>query len=189
MRASCPFLSHISCKMVPDANLRLVELGVEKLRDDVEATCSWACQSRSNVAPGLGKVWREAHQTVTGENVGLSEEPELEEEAEEEGDNKPCRDAGVCVCSEAGLRLKRCRNEFLRRMKSTFNTKNLKTQLELGQVAVRFSDTADTEGGEHALLLHVALMSWSPYKPTFQVLEEVAGAPAAPDHIVAKVTV
>ena len=143
--------------------------------------CAWAGASRkTNVGPCLEEAWAEQHQTVMHNMcppVGVAGAM-----------SSVCRDAGICICSVQGRRLYRFRNALLRQMKASFKEPSKRNLLAEGFVVAHLScisgpmedgpDSGPGEGGMHDLWLHVGLQYFSPYRPTYHILQKVD----SPDH-------
>lgn len=144
----------------------------------------WAYSSKaSNLSTHLQESWGSMHKTILEEDC-----PAMPGRA---AGPTQCRVAGKCLCSEAGKKLVKFKNRFLAAMKKTFQKGSLpRDLLQDGSILVHFKG-APARGDYEAIVgqdnpfcdrrLHIGLMKWSPYKPTFMEVEEVSAPDGAAD--------
>ena len=168
LQQALPVLQRHDIKRVAEGAFPVFELQNKKLQEIATQLCSWSCGNRStNFGPGLDKLWHDLHRTV---DTGLSLQGESEEDIQELS-LKPsiCREAGVCLCTGQGLLLKRCRDEVLKKLKSSFSLKASKDLLLDGHIFLKITEVVE-EGDADPIVnwYHISLMSLSPYQPTLQ---------------------
>ena len=166
-----PALRRYSLKLVPIGRHTVLELTPDQIQQRATRLASWACGQRgSNVGSNLDRLWAERHQTIT--------EPSASQAEHGQHPSSKCADAGVCLCTGAGLGLKQLHNALLRMMKRRFQGK-AKQELADGLYTLRlFADRASEDSalpaaeGSHdeEHILHLSLMYWKPYRPTFHKL-------------------
>ena len=134
---------------------------------------AWAAQhpKATNVAEKLGAEWSELHQLVMANSCRALTTAEDQQHSR-------CLDAGRCLCGGEGLTLYRMRNRFLRCVKNAFHLPSLKTALTQGLVVMQsISDMViggDAPDVGEEVWLHIGLMYFKPYRPTFHRLRRVA---------------
>eukprot|EP00971_Amphidinium_carterae_P068578 1357809-Amphidinium_carterae.3 len=151
---------------IPGGDLYIMEMEPDSIQQ-ATAAMAWSSQMRSNLGMDLSEVWEKHHHMV---------KPDAHKSTQSKAAvpcNKKCFQAGMCICSSAGRMLSRMHARFLALMKETFQSSEQKQLLGAGKVVVHLQ--ADGEGCQH--WWSVALMYWSPYRPTMQVLSAM-DAPA-----------
>ena len=171
-----PVLRRHSLRAVPQGGLHFFELLPDLGLTAAEKVASWASSTRSsNFGPALDKLWGDLHQTI---DEGLSV-PEGGEQEEVKFKPSRCQEAGLCLCTGRGLSLFRCRNQMLRALKTHFVTKTEKAALSSGCVVLQLQSFLEANLSEAVdapaepageLWLHIGSHSWSPYRPTFQLM-------------------
>ena len=158
---------------IPDASGHTVSLPAMS-EPNVTSALAWASQNRStNLALTLEKAWEDSHKVILEDQC-----PTVPVQAGEQ--TTPCRRAGTCLCSESGKQLKRMANRLLALMKEQFPNRHKKALLTEGKVVVHIGNAGACDQHEGVappatdLWLHVGHMSWSPYQPTFTVLQRLA---------------
>lgn len=146
--------------------------------DMVSKVSAWVSASKtSNLPHCLDQLWAETHEL-------LVEDAAAPVADRNHADNE-CKRVGMCLCSEDGRRLRAFRNCFLQAMKRVFAVGSTqRARLLEGYVVAHIvhepsadeakQDDPESEKGLH-LWLHIGLMFLSPYRPTFMVVECVAG--------------
>eukprot|EP00971_Amphidinium_carterae_P331882 6465706-Amphidinium_carterae.2 len=158
-----PVLKRQHFKLVPDQKLCVLEWVPDKLQEQASKTCSVACQDNW-FGPALDKLWRELHYTIQ-EPIDTEQPKEEDDEVET---STTCNAAGICLCTEVGKKLNKCRNLLLRVMKELFKTQQRRDMLAKGGACIAFKRVSNTtHAEEHQVLwFHVAMMYWKPYRPT-----------------------
>ena len=147
---------------------------------DVEKAVSWANRHAhaSGLAARLETQWGELHHTVSDADDGRSGRPDAA------STESKCIEAGICLCSEDGQKLGKRANKFLNYIKLLCNARRgFRADLAHGFIVVRlFGWPSDYEAffrddsGIIDIWLHIGLMYWPPYEPTFMVVEPVGHA-------------
>ena len=167
-----PALQRYGVRILPVGTFTLLELVLDHVEHRALKLSSWSCAQRgSNIGVSLDSVWERAHQNVQEPTRG-AEEAKPEETAQ----SSPCQEAGVCLCTGPGLALKKLRNSLLRQMKRLFKGAS-RQELEDGWFCLRLFIDEEQDSTEilqplptEEHFLHVALMYWKPYRPTFHKL-------------------
>lgn len=163
--------------------------------DSVASSASWAHASKaSNLSTSLKDAWSAMHKTLLEEEcqpcVSTVESP------------SPCWEAGMCICSVQGQKLKRLCNRFKAAMKVAFpvNSKE-KGLLVDGSIVARvhgswvvddFEAMLQMTEFERTIYLHIGLMYLSPYRPTMLVVEpapDLAETSASPHRMYVKASI
>ena len=135
----------------------------------------WTWANKNLHASGLAvRGWRSSHLPIMdpGGGAGTPERPSTK-----------CCNAGVSLCSEDGRALEARATRFLSYVKLMCRTRNgFRKDLGDGILVVRligmpgeFEDFLSEEGGIVDQWLHIRLMYWSPYEPTFICVEPTEG--------------
>ena len=165
MQATLPVLRRHGLKQVPMSGVTFFELESKPLHSSAMQVCSWMAGNRlTNFGPALDKWWMELHKAV---DTGLMEP------ASNAVSLKPgrCQEAGICLCSQEGRQLLRCRNQLLKALKASFQVKKDKALLGDGHMFFKLTQSkAVEEEEETSLWFHISRVSWSPYKPTLQIV-------------------
>jgi len=140
---------------------------------DIEHALFWAAgNSKSqSLGPAMEKYWNESHTTVMHDDKLAVDDPDEETE---------CYDAGVCLCSPEGKKLKRMANKFLAYAKLICPFGSTKRgELRDGKFVVRLigrpASYEDCIGGEIVdVWCHIGFQSLSPFRPTFMGVRPVA---------------
>lgn len=169
----CPWLGGVQLRPVPmPAGILLQATAPDA--EILAKAAAWAHWSKaSNISGCLDEAWARLHTTLSEDRCGECKEAK---NAESE-----CLTAGVCLCSDSGRQLKRLRNLFLSAMKKVFVPHSeLRAALARGEVVVRLI-ASPADGDYEALItqdqpvadvmLHIGLMYFSPYRPTFLKLD------------------
>lgn len=171
-----PELAQFSLKAEPLGPFACVEVQPPQ-PDEVAGSLAWAhASSASNLSASLSRAWEQAHATLWQASCPAVEETAGQEES-------PCLAAGICLCSEAGKRLKLLGGRLLAAMKRIFPKGSQNRRLLLdGQVVVRLmGEPAEDASYEDMLAdstemvdewLHIGLMYLSPFRPTFLRVKE-----------------
>ena len=174
------------CSEAPLATVQVVFDSI----DPCQAIASWAsCNARrSNVQRALKEDWARRAQPVRTASDVAQEPPSRK---------AVCLDMGRCVCSQTGKELLRQRNQLLKSLKELLSSKvsGEKAMLENGQVVLLLQEERvpvsaaalgsyatrllqmDTNEEAQApklcgkVWLHIAMQYFSPYRPTFQLLQ------------------
>jgi hypothetical protein len=102
-----------------------------------------------------------------------------------------CEKFGTCIHTEPGKTLWKFRNTFLKQLKIMFPPGHTLSRkyLTTGFIVLEFEPQQDVSGvgvdGARAMesvYLHVSLMYLSPFRPTFQVVRVLEGAPAGEEN-------
>eukprot|EP00971_Amphidinium_carterae_P191684 3803512-Amphidinium_carterae.2 len=136
---------------------------------EVTNALAFAQSSRlTNVASSLQREWLQRHQEVghLGKDI-----PELSSPS-------TCYALGFCICSEQGRAIHKFRIQVHKALKAVFKSFEAKSQLEQGSVVLQFDRIAAGSWmtqyeGATTLWLHVSLMYWKPYRPTYTVLVQI----------------
>ena len=175
--AALPFTQRNDWQRVPHPTLPLLAWKPKSVTSSAVTACKTACGRQGQpLGAALERFWEEGHKTALGRGA------EDDERVTPSLSPSTCEDAGVCICRAEGLQLKKLRNRFLRTMKDVFETKESKKKLADGFIVAHFKaeGTPLQQEGEEAkaesIYLHIALMYWSPYRPTFQFLEKADAA-------------
>eukprot|EP00971_Amphidinium_carterae_P328508 6460436-Amphidinium_carterae.1 len=161
MLQALPNLSKHSINVVPGGHLQIFECEPTCIDEAISAT-AWSNMHDKRLAKALGEYWQQEHLLVQpDQSVPSGEANPLERTA--------CQEAGVCICSSAGMLLKRLWAKLKGILKQTFAVPASKTLLASGRVVLHVS-SAD---GLDSHYWSVALMYWTPYRPTFQELQVV----------------
>eukprot|EP00971_Amphidinium_carterae_P350363 6491504-Amphidinium_carterae.1 len=133
---------------------------------------SWSQQNvKSNLGPSLQRLWNDLHETVGGINADSLPPPFAANK------KSSCISAGFCLCTEAGKVVHNLRNRCINNMKVQFKGSAQRALLAKGMVVLHLTTEVDepslgptlpAEHEEH--FLHVGLMYFSPYRPTFQTM-------------------
>ena len=163
VQRALPCLQRQSLKCLPsEAGFDHFALVPDAVQNKATSVASYICtQPNSKVGPALSNLWAELHQTIGSDPAPSSPQPE------QRPPPRPCMEAGICICSDNGLVIKRMRNKLLREMKATFSNQADKAALSAGKVLACFSKEAG-DGSVSEVFLQVALLYWSPYRPTLQ---------------------
>lgn len=161
--------------------------------DECKKTAAWAHASRaSNLSTSLREAWSGLHKTLL-EGECKPRSSQFREPV------APCLEAGVCLCSAEGRSLKRFCDAFKASMKKVFKaSSDEKDLLVNASIVVRivgswavddYEAMLQMEEAERTIYFHIGLMYFSPYRPTFMVVEPVPGLPeiaASPDRLYVK---
>ena len=173
-----PILKQQSWCDVPSEGLALLELRTTSTQAKATTLCGALTAAGGPLSSKLEHMWEDLHHTI---EEGLEHVPEPA--GVRTRTSPQCREAGVCLCCAGGKLLQQLRREFLAHMKASFTTQKSRMQLGSGLAVVRLLERGSThpqrleQGGKQAaaLTLHVSLMYWSPYRPTFLVVTERPG--------------
>eukprot|EP00971_Amphidinium_carterae_P277981 5518161-Amphidinium_carterae.4 len=166
-----PFLAKESWRVLPFKESVLL-LDPERSKEVSSQAAAWAqAHSHHNLGVFLENAWADLHTTIQGA-INLPPDPECDAQ------QSKCRAAGRCLHhSMEGRTLFRLRNSFLRVMKDSLGTVVAKKLLSEGLLVLHLKGQkwSSTDGSDASLQLwfHVALQYWSPYRPTFHVVEPV----------------
>lgn len=154
--------------------------------DDVAQTLAWAHQASkaTNLSAALEQCWDQLHHTI-------GKDPSLD--LPSGGVVAPpsaCYDAGICLCTGDGPKLKLIGDLFLRLMKKVFaKGSGVREMLSAGRIVVLITGEPDTDDYETILgmdaafgqvLFHLGLQYFSPFRPTFMEVHEVEAGEEAP---------
>lgn len=145
--------------------------------DAVAKSVAWSLASReANTSAVLRQYWQQAHYAT---------KPAAEAKASHVRGATECQQAGRCLCSEAGKKLKALRQAFLKVVKQTCPPKTLARQdLVAGHFVLKVicrprEDDLDAWIYEdepiRELILHVGRTRLSPFQMTMQLLEKGRG--------------
>ena len=169
-----PCLKDVSWKSVPSMAVPVLELSPSETQRKAMAVCSAICGTQTPLAGAMDKFWEEQHYTID-KGLDMKQRGQAEEKTHTE-----CLESGVCLCSAEGQALKRLHRAFLAKMKGAFQLQDMKSLLANGQICVRLTERGQdmpatgNRGRRPDIFLHVAMMYWSPYRPTFLLMEQVA---------------
>lgn len=138
--------------------------------DDLAHGVAWAYQSKqANASGALRKYWADSHQAVP--------EGSAEGAAATEKTTSECYKAGRCLCTNEGKELRRLRNNFLKALKKACPPNSAERKaLASGDIVARLSEgpwsaaadaVAQVAGPTKDIFLHVGLMYFNPFRPTF----------------------
>eukprot|EP00971_Amphidinium_carterae_P205384 4076238-Amphidinium_carterae.2 len=179
LQAVLPTLSTSSFEVVPDPDLFMVEGKAESLAARSKLLSSIAStHPESGLSTYLDGYWGRLHATINEKDGDVV--------ASHVDNPTPCFLAGVCLCGNTleGAILKNVRNRLLSSMKTQLRNKDRKDLLHQGLVVLKFVAKEESAAGNTIalkgsdgrtmeLLLHIALMSFSPYVPAFHVVSPV----------------
>eukprot|EP00971_Amphidinium_carterae_P235726 4678090-Amphidinium_carterae.1 len=144
--------------------------------EDATRVAAWASSgNHTNLSQVLETHWLELHKTI------LHSKCEKTTKADKSSATA-CLTAGTCICSGSGKQLERLRLALHKRLKGIFNDACSKKKLDGGEIVLVFKTTDAGENGpdlvdlgatDSELWLHVAAMSWSPYRAVFSKLQGV----------------
>ena len=167
-KEALPILKSFTCSLVPCADLPVLEIDPISSQREATQLCGALSSQHVTVANHMERWWTDLHATI-------QEEPERETAQIPKPPSSQCRDAGVCVCQGRGKDLARLKVAFLQSMKSTFHTPGQKDMLGQGALVAHLLPSTQQSHplhcGSDSYLLQVALMYWSPYRPTLQRLD------------------
>lgn len=145
--------------------------------DSLAKAVAWATSSKSsNVAQTLDRWWAQAHESLQEEECQPT--PPLPEPG------TACLAAGRCICSPEGRRLRLFKNRFIQAMKVACPAgSDQRALLADGRVVAHIVGAgmpeANAEGADLSLAsvdlwLHVGMIYFSPFRPTFMRVELVS---------------
>lgn len=146
--------------------------------EDIEQVTGWACAHAhgSGLAVRLEEQWSQLHRTIMDPGKSLP--------SAGAASNK-CFAAGACTCSAEGVELEKRVIRLLNYIKFMCKARaNFRRDLAEGFLVLRLltRPTCDDEpvgesDGHADLWLHIGLMYFSPYEPSFMHVEPVASVP------------
>ena len=147
-------------------------------------TLAWTQRSRGTaLAAKLESAWQQSHSTIMDVDCPKVPEPEVA--------TSSCLTAGVCLCSETGVIVKKVADRLLTHMKEVFQARSgARAKLLNGSIVIMFiceprdADWETIVGQDEIfkiVLFHVALMYLKPYRPTFMACERAAAPVGEPD--------
>eukprot|EP00971_Amphidinium_carterae_P348166 6490358-Amphidinium_carterae.1 len=170
-----PFLGKATFDCLPHPGFDVLQLQHAHVLESTLKPFAWlSAQPGDQIGPALGKCWTSLHHTIR--------EPDDDafQPLNKDIAKGTCQPFGVCLCSVEGQKLKKARNRLLQLMKEVFKSKHAKLMLSEGKMVARISLSTlygvvvpVRDGPKKQYWLHVGSMMWSPYKPTFQMLELV----------------
>jgi hypothetical protein len=102
--------------------------------------------------------------------------PKIPQQIDPVDETADCASAGICVHQGDGLVLKHQCNRLLQAMKAQAPVgSTVRKQMDEGQIVLRLSGEV-RDGGDPdrlELYVHIGLMYWSPYRPTFHKVERI----------------
>eukprot|EP00971_Amphidinium_carterae_P352850 6492752-Amphidinium_carterae.2 len=172
--ARAPWLKGLPLKSLPAGSLPTFFLESQAIDKACSAISRATEQRSSDVAARLSDAW-EAHHV-------LNTDVEAQTTAKRSGSTNLCQEVGFCLCKGKGKLLRQCHARFLQLLKQAFHTKVKKETLAAGNVVVIFAKTENlsvtnllqasgTNYGDTLHIFGIALMYFSPYKPTLELLK------------------
>lgn len=166
-----PALSAFRLRPEPAGPCVAIEVLPPEAKEVVEAA-AWSQASIATTLPAaLEEAWQLRHHSVRHEKCPPMPPPG------EVVETNPCYEAGVCLCSEAGRKVKQVGNRLLVHMRRLFSTKSGHRQKLLeGFIVLRVTGEPGTDDMEQILgeddvfgevFLHIGLQYLKPFRPTF----------------------
>lgn len=149
-------------------------------RDSIAQAVAWSFSSKqANTSATLRRYWDSQHLALLEGDCNTVQDVV--------SPPRECFVAGVCLCTPQGQQLRSLKNAFLRIMKRDFPQRSdLRKDLAAGNVVVELmgfpkDDDMDAyleeENPVKQVLLHVGMMYFSPYQPTFLLAKWRAADP------------
>lgn len=167
IQKACPFLATFPLVAEPTVFGRHARLELPS-QSDLEQAVAWAnaCARSSGLATRLEEQWKALHRTVTDPGKQPSSAA---------GASHRCHVIGQCICSEQGQAFEKRVGRFLNYIKFLIKARpGFRKDLSEGFLVVRllgmsnqYEELFEATGGITETWLHVGLMYWSPFEPTF----------------------
>lgn len=152
----------------------------------VAEAVSWAYgHKEANTSAGLRRCWDQLHHTLMENALARQDGAAASKPSE-------CFNAGRCLCTSEGKRLRRLRNAVLQAMKKTFPPNSEKrSQLLAGEIIMQLTGTTKVDDSDalldmddpvKKLIFHVGMLSLKPYQPTLMLLENTRSTASGSSH-------
>ena len=181
-----PMTDSSSLHPQPHSSMTVLQVASDSI-DQASCVAAWAAANsrHCNLAAGPKQNWQAKNATVMQPERTLIQKKKP---------SKKCLERGLCTCTDEGKLQLSCRNEILRHLKQDFGRvdKAALASLKEGFIVLRFAPEQDAQpqsswSGEalrfargqaeagtlqaqETVWVHVGLMYFKPYRPTFQVL-------------------
>eukprot|EP00971_Amphidinium_carterae_P329653 6462242-Amphidinium_carterae.1 len=168
-----PFLQGLPLKALPAGHLVTFFLEGAAAQRAFQAV-SWSTTQKTPLGAMLTEAWERHHV--------LDTDPKLDGENVPGKKLTPCQAAGMCVCKGKGRLVRQCQGRVLQILKQRFNTKLQRETLAAGGIVIILSQDAELEqqpfnaavahrqGSKCIYVYGIALMYFSPYRPTLEHL-------------------
>eukprot|EP00971_Amphidinium_carterae_P348529 6490543-Amphidinium_carterae.2 len=173
LKQMIPVLSPVPISVAAHTHCTCYELELDYVQERAVKACGYfSAHKETNLGAALDSVWSKFHRSV--------EQQEDEQRREPEQQTTACYQAGFCSCTPEGARVMKMKNQLLRILKETFNTKEQVTLLQSGFIVLAFTSGA-IEKALHGVTwqefkqqyFHVAHLSLKPYRTTLQKVIDI----------------
>eukprot|EP00971_Amphidinium_carterae_P351153 6491941-Amphidinium_carterae.2 len=172
-REVLPCLTSVELEHIPHEHWQELRVKPSTLLDKAVQGCSWmSANKQTNMGPCLDKIWQQLHQTVEAEVEHTLVDDE--DEAQEVFHDGQCMRFGRCICNSSGLKLKQCKDRLLKILKGFCQTSEDKKLMGKGCTVICVTlgfESSCSGSSAPENFWHVGHMSWSPFRPTFQVMQ------------------